>query len=149
MPVTLGAIAAWRVVAGLRPLHPQWPRLASKASYRLSGSFSGKRPQGGGSGGGGGGSRQLPLFAVPSYRLARKSEEDLAAEAAQGGDVGGEDGSRSGGRFPFKVRGLGNAICPHTRACRLPTHTVALQSRPTLHRAPTSAHADVPAAGRV
>ena len=100
----LVTMAAWRAVAGLRLriLHPQWPRLAGSASHRLGGSFSGRHLQSGGSSGTSGGGRQLPLFALPSYRLARKSEEDLAA-AAEGGEDG-EEGSKSGGRFPFKVR---------------------------------------------
>ena len=105
MLVTVGAMAAWRAVAGLRPrvLHQQWPRLAASTSHRLGGSFSGRHLQSGGaSSGGGGGGRQLPLFALPSYRLARKNEEDLAA-AGEGG-VDGEEASKSGGRFPFKVR---------------------------------------------
>lgn len=39
------------------------------------------------------------LFALPRYRLARKTAEDLEAEAAAGPAAEG-----SGGRFPFKVR---------------------------------------------
>jgi hypothetical protein len=39
----------------------------------------------------------LTAAAVPEYKLARKSEQDLAA--------GGDLSSTSGGRFPFKVRG--------------------------------------------
>ena len=39
----------------------------------------------------------LTAAAVPQYKLARKSEQDLAAD--------GDLSSTSGGRFPFKVRG--------------------------------------------
>jgi hypothetical protein len=105
MLVTVGAMAAWRAVAGLRPrfLHHQWPRLVGSASQRLGGSFSGRHLQSGGSG------RQLPLFALPPYPLARKNEEDLAA-AGEGGE-GEAEASKSGGRFPFKVRR--STECPH------------------------------------
>ncbi|PSC73042.1 RNA methylase CR004 [Micractinium conductrix] len=40
--------------------------------------------------------RQLALFALPSYKLARKSDEEIEAAAAAG------TAESSGGRFPFK-----------------------------------------------
>ena len=61
---------------------------------------------GGGSGGGTGrGGSELRLFAVPHYRLARKSTEELLAEpSSTNDDVSRHGRVGSGRRFPFKAR---------------------------------------------
>lgn len=84
---------------------------------------------GGGSVGGGRGPRGLRIFSVPGgWRMARKSEDELAAEIEAG----------SGGqRFPFKVccSSSGGACCrwlPHVR------HRASLL--PRSHPMPLAAH---------
>lgn len=100
-----------RAVASARP----W------AARRLSSAPPRRSGLGGGGGGlgGGAGPRQLPLFALPSWRIARKSEEELEAAV-----LAGEAGSA---RFPFKVRVWRRSEALHGRRCRpwlhpLPPH---------------------------
>ena len=91
-------LAASQPQRALPLLRPQWARLPLVPARR--GLSSPPAPGGGGSGGSGGdrsGPRGLRLFSVPGgWRMARKSEEELEAEAAAGNASGGQ-------RFPFKV----------------------------------------------
>lgn len=88
------------VRAGVQPrVLRQWPRICGgeHAAPRRGLGFSRHL-----SGSSGGGRDLLRLFALPAYRLARKTEEDLAADAA-------DPSSPNGSRFPFKVRLLWQA----------------------------------------
>lgn len=93
-------LAASQPQRALPLLNPQWARLPLAPARR---GLSGPPAPGGGSGGGRTGPRSLKLFSVPGgWRMARKSEEELEAEALAGA------GSQ---RFPFKVRELPVAPC--------------------------------------
>lgn len=94
---------AHRLLAGLQQHQPvravagsrQYARrLSSSAPPRRTGQLGGGLVGGRGLGGGPG-PRQHWLFALPSWRIARKSEEELEAAVLAGAE--------SGARFPFKV----------------------------------------------
>lgn len=87
-------------------LHRQWQQ--SPLSLPTRRGLGSAPAPGGGSGGssvgGGRGPRNLRLFSVPGgWRMARKSEEELAKEL--------EEGTGSP-RFPFKVRCGRRVRCP-------------------------------------
>ena len=85
--------------------------------------------------------RQLALFALPSYKLARKSDEEIEAAAAAG------TAESSGGRFPFKasMRCSGGAVGAERCA------VVCCGGRKYLHlqRSRCPACASSPSTGRV
>ncbi len=112
------AIACSQPQRALPLLHRQWQQLPLSLAARRG--LSSAPAPGGGSGGssvgGGRGPRNLRLFSVPGgWRMARKSEEELAKEL--------EEGSGSP-RFPFKVRRSRSAAVP--AACR---HSVTITCR--------------------